>query len=137
MKYLYKRFFASKVKSLQTMEDNAGLEWFSLTSDYGHESSYGPIVHTYIVKEKLKLLDLGSLKIRNKIIKTLGESSIIDPDNMYSGGSGNKKAHNMLKKHFYDTYDGTIINEKTVQDDSLLGPTEVVLWKNYKKLKLV
>ena len=132
---VYKRFYKNKVVSVSEMND---IQWFALTSNYG-EDSYGPIVHTYILKEKPTLLDIGKMAIRKKIedyiIRFEPEfKNISDPDYQYSGGKSNYKYHSILKKYLHKDYDGTIIIDKEVDSEELKGPTELVLWKNFSKL---
>jgi len=63
-----------------------------------------------------------------------------DPDEQYSGGAGNRKYHELVKKYFGDSYDGTVIDEKhlvgndrySVED--LEGPSEMVLWDQHSEL---
>jgi hypothetical protein len=63
-----------------------------------------------------------------------------DPDEQYSGGAGNRKYHELVKKYFGDSYDGTVIDEKhlvgndrySVED--LEGPSEMVLWDRHSEL---
>jgi hypothetical protein len=132
---IYKRFQKNKIINVSDMD---GIQWFSLSSDYGIES-YGPVVHTYTFKEKPKLLDIGKLKNRQEIedyISTFEPDfkEISNPDYQYSGGKSNYKYHFLVKKYFYKEYDGTIIIEDEVDSEELEGPTEIVLWKNFSKL---
>jgi hypothetical protein len=115
-----------------------GIQWFSLSSDYGAES-YGPIVHTYTFKEKPNLLDIGKMKIRQEIEEYISRfepefKDISNPDYQYSGGKSNYKYHSIVKKYFCKEYDGTIIIDDEVDSEELEGPTEIVLWKNFSKL---
>jgi len=136
---IYKRFQKNKVINVSDMND---IQWFSLTTDYGEES-YGPIIHTYIFKEKPKLLDIGKMNIRRDIEKLIIDyepdfKKISDPDYQYSGGKGNYRYHFYVKEYFGKEYDGTIIIESEVDSEDLEGPTEIVLWKNFSNLiKLV
>ena len=61
--------------------------------------------------------------------------NILDPDEQYSRGSGNKEAHQLIKSIIGNYFYGTIIND-SYSDNELKGPTEVVLWKfdNLSKL---
>lgn len=136
---IYKRFQKNKVINVSDMND---IQWFALTTDYGEES-YGPIIHTYIFKEKPKLLDIGKMNIRRDIEKLIIDyepdfKKISDPDYQYSGGKGNYRYHFYVKEYFGKEYDGTIIMESEVDSEDLEGPTEIVLWKNFSNLiKLV
>ncbi len=132
---IYKRFQKNKIVNVSDMD---GIQWFSLSSDYGAES-YGPVVHTYTLKEKPNLLDIGKMKIRQKIEDYISSfepdfKEISNPDYQYSGGKSNYKYHSLVKKYFYKEYDGTIIIEDEVDSEDLEGPTEIVLWKNFSKL---
>jgi hypothetical protein len=63
-----------------------------------------------------------------------------DPHEQYSGGVGNRKYHELVKKYFGDSYDGTVIDEKhlvgnarySVED--LEGASEMVLWDRHSEL---
>jgi hypothetical protein len=132
---IYKRFHKNKVINVSEMND---IQWFSLSTDYGKES-YGPIIHTYIFKEKPQLLDIGKIKnrqnIENIILKYEPEfKKISNPDYQYSGGKSNYKYHSYVKKYFGKDYDGTFIIESDVDSEDLEGPTEIVLWKNFSNL---
>lgn len=134
---LYKRSF-NKI-NINNFENT--LQWFSLEPGYGIES-YGPIVNMYHLDKNTKLLDIGKINNRKLLIKLFNEKypnskldpdEILDPNEQYSGGQGNKKAHQLIKKVIGDKFDGTIINELDVDDPELEGPTEVVLW-NFQNL---
>lgn len=132
---IYKRFHKNKVINVSEMND---IQWFSLSTDYGKES-YGPIIHTYIFKEKPQLLDIGKIKnrqnIENFIVQYEPEfKKISNPDYQYSGGKSNYKYHSYVKKYFGKDYDGTFIIESNVDSEDLEGPTEIVLWKNFSSL---
>ena len=133
--FIYKRFQKNKIINVSEMNDN---QWFALESNYGADS-YGPIVYTYAFKEKPNLIDIGKMKNRKYLEKYIVEfapefEKISDPDNQYSGGSGNYKYHTYVKKYFGQDFDGTIIIEDEVDDEDLEGPTEIVLWKNFSTL---
>jgi hypothetical protein len=134
---LYKRSF-NKI-NINEFEENV---WFSLEPGYGIES-YGPIVNIYHLDKNTKLLDIGKINNRKLLIKLFNEkypdsnldpNEILDPNEQYSGGQGNKIAHQLIKKVVGNKFDGTIINELDVDDPELEGPTEVVLW-NFQNLK--
>lgn len=116
------------------------LSWFSLTPDYG--ICYGPIICTYQTKntKKLKLLNLGRMELRQKLVKKYPElSMLLDPDEQYSGGRANKIIHKKIMQHFHDQFDGTIIRENDlIEKDKydLEGVTEIVLWKFNNIIKL-
>ena len=133
--FIYKRFQKNKVINVSDMSDN---QWFALESNYGADS-YGPIVYTYMFKEKPKLIDIGKIDNRKFIEKHIIQyapefKEISDPDYQYSGGAGNYKYHSYLKKYLGQDFDGTIIIEDEVDDVDLEGPTEIVLWKNFSSL---
>ena len=136
---IYKQFY-NKVTPLYEM---SGLQWFALTKNYG--TSYGDLVQAYEFIQKPKLLDIGNSLIREKIEKIIlpYDSSILiysDPDEQYSGGRSNKIYHELVKKYFGDSFDGTIIDENHLisgekySKEDLEGPSEIVLWKDFSVL---
>lgn len=133
--YLYKQF--DVYRPLDKMK---GLEWFAYVENYGE--SYGNINKKYRVLREPRLLDIGNANVRESIVNHIKQydPSIVflsDPDEQYSGIASNKKYHELVKKYYYDDYDGTSINEEnlvgnnTYHANDLVGPSEVVLWKNY------
>lgn len=135
---LYKRSF-NKI-NINDFENT--FQWFSLEPGYGIES-YGTIVNMYHLYKNTKLLDIGKINNRKLLIKlfnkkypdsNLNPTEILDPNEQYSGGQGNKIAHQLIKKVIGNKFDGTIINELDVDDPELEGATEVVLW-NFQNLK--
>lgn len=135
---LYKRSF-NKI-NINDFENT--FQWYSLEPGYGIDS-YGPIVNMYHLDKKTKLLDIGKIHNRKLIIKLFNKKypnsnldpiEILDPNEQYSGGQSNKKAHELIKSIIGNNFDGTIIEESTVDDTELEGPTEVVLW-NFQNLK--
>jgi hypothetical protein len=97
----------------------------------------------YHLDKKTKLFDIGKINNRKLIIKLFNEKypnsnldpiEILDPNEQYSGGQSNKKAHELIKNIIGNNFDETIIQESTVDDTELEGPTEVVLW-NFQNLK--
>ena len=137
---LYKRSF-NKI-NINDFENT--FQWYSLEPGYGIDS-YGPIVNMYHLDKKTKLLDIGKIHNRKLIIKLFNKKypnsnldpiEILDPNEQYSGGQSNKKAHELIKSIIGNNFDGTIIKESTVDDPELEGPTEVVLWhfQNLKQL---
>jgi hypothetical protein len=136
---IYKQFY----KKIIPLNEMSGLQWFALTKNYG--TSYGDLVQTYEFIQKPKLLDIGNGSIREKIEETIlpYDSSILiysDPDEQYSGGRSNKMYHELLKKYFEDSFDGTIIDENHLESgekfskEDLEGPSEIVLWKDFSLL---
>lgn len=134
---LYKKSFVFK-----DISDFNDFVWFSLQPNYS--DSYGNILSIYYLHDKVKLLDIGKANNRGILLElfkkkypnsNLNPLNILDPDEQYSGGSGNKKAHQLIKNIIGDYFDGTIIND-SYSDNELKGPTEVVLWKfnNLSKL---
>lgn len=100
------------------------LNWFALDSNYGSDDTYGSIKQEFEVIIPLKLYNISSMDAR----KMSGVSELLDPDEMYSGGVGNKTAHKKLLPYLTKMkYDGTYINDAEVTDEDLSGPTEVVL----------
>jgi hypothetical protein len=136
---IYKQFY----KKIIPLNEMSGLQWFALTKNYG--TSYGDLVQTYEFIQKPKLLDIGNGSIREKIEETIlfYDFSILiysDPDEQYSGGRSNKMYHELLKKYFEDSFDGTIIDENHLESgekfskEDLEGPSEIVLWKDFSLL---
>ena len=126
---IYQR--SHKFKNLNEL--NGTLQWFSLEPSYGI-NSYGDMLTLYILKDDAKLLDIGREKNRKLLVKLSKEKhpqidvdEILDPDEQYSGGAGNKKAHSLIKMLIGTYYDGTIIDD-AYSDDHLKGPSEIVLW---------
>lgn len=137
--YLFRRSFTQT--DISNFEGNI---WFSLVPEYGMDT-YGSYVSMYYLHEKSKLLDIGKINNRRLLMKlfkqkfpnsNLDPEEILDPDNQYSGGQGNKIAHNLIKSVIGDYFDGTIINELYVDNAELAGATEVVLW-NFQNLTQV
>ena len=136
---IYKQFY----KRVVPLNEMTGLQWFALTKNYG--TSYGDIVQAYEFIQKPKLLDIGNGFIREKIEETIVpyDSSILiysEPDEQYSGGRSNKIYHELVKKYYFDSFDGTIIDEKHLESDNkyskedMEGPSEIVLWKDFSVL---
>lgn len=128
---IYKKF--KRYKPLDKMK---GLQWFALTNDYGTE--YGGITKKYKFKKEPKLLDIGDGNVRERIEEFIKPHNVniieySDPDEQYSGGTGNKNYHNLVQQYFGEEYDGTIINSNDLKDSSkyskdlLEGATEIVL----------
>lgn len=135
---IYKRSF-NKI-NINDFKDT--LQWFALEPGYGIES-YGSIVNMYHLDKNTKLLDIGKINNRKLLIKLFNEkypnskldpNHILDPNEQYSGGNGNKKAQNLIKSVIGDKFDGTIIEESSVDNAELEGPTEIVLW-NFRFLE--
>lgn len=146
-RYIYKRFLTHKqVKSLADMESSGQMHWFALTSKYGIDS-YGPIVHTYEIKETPRLINVGSNAIRTQLRnkaeagegKPLGKE--FNPDQQWSGGKGNLIFSLLVWKYFHEEYDGTIVvsehpdtgDDHPATDEDNYGATEIVLWKDYTR----
>jgi hypothetical protein len=134
---IYKQFY-----KYVPVNEMTGLQWFALAPAYGKE--YGEIQRVYEFKNGARLLDIGDGRVREMIEKTIddlgGDVSILDPNEQYSGGHGNKRYHELVKKYFGDEYDGTIIDENNLKSgdkytaEDLEGPTEVVIWGNFDEL---
>ena len=135
---IYKKFH--KYKPVKDFKEN---QWFALTNNYGTE--YGDITRSYNLKKKPNLLDIGDADVRIMIedeVKKRDPKSLrtCHPDEQYSGTTGNKKYHNLVKGIFGQEYDGTIINKNNLKSNSkytidyLEGVSEIVIWKDYNDL---
>lgn len=138
-KTVYKKF-----ATYVPLDEMHGIQWFALRGDYGNET-YGDISKKYRFKKAPRLLDIGDAEVRSRIVDTISPMDpkivgLSDPDEQYSGGAGNRKYHELVKKYFGDSYDGTVIDEKhlvgndrySVED--LEGPSEIVLWDQHSEL---
>lgn len=119
------------------MSGSQKVQWFALTAEYG-QASYGPIVHTYVINRIPRLINVGSNEIRNKLRSTAeaGEGKSLtrefSADEQWSGGVGNFVFTDLVRKYFYEEYDGTIVvDDSDATDEDNKGPTEIVLWKNF------
>ena len=138
---LYRRSFR---QASQVTVDTKHPVWFSQIACYGEEDSYGPIVSTYASERSLRLIPLHTMKLRRELSEYIKDNinftlkdkhvrqdkleKLLHPDEQYSGGSSNKRLHNMLKKIFISHgIDGTIIDD-TKADEDCNGVTEIVLW---------
>jgi hypothetical protein len=114
-----------------------GLQWFAMTKHYGG-TVYGEYSAEYELKRPLKLLNLGINKIRSDLIDMIVKNqiatrqeatTILDPNEQYSGSAQNFKAHNLIKQLLINQCDGTFIDKSDgYDDDELSGPSEIVLW---------
>ena len=139
---LYKTVY-KKFATYVPLDEMHGIQWFALRGDYG--TSYGDISKKYRFKKAPRLLDIGDAEVRSRIVDTISPMDprivgLSDPDEQYSGGVGNRKYHELVKKYFGEEYDGTVIDEKhlvgndrySVED--LEGPSEMVLWDQHSEL---
>lgn len=139
---LYKTVY-KKFATYVPLDEMHGIQWFALRGDYG--TSYGDIRKKYRFKKAPRLLDIGDAEVRSRIVDTISPMDpkivgLSDPDEQYSGGASNRKYHELVKKYFGDSYDGTVIDEKhlvgndrySVED--LEGPSEMVLWDQHSEL---
>ena len=128
---IYRRFFKNSIRTLSQMR---GITWFAHDVGYGGDDSYGPIIHSYEVIRKPKLLNLDDKKVLDKIkqkLTKLNKGYLFDPDEIYSGSSGNLKFQTELRKAF-PKYEGTwILNP---DDSEWQGAQEIVLWTNFTKI---
>ena len=138
-KTIYKKF-----ATYVPLDEMHGIQWFALRGDYGNET-YGDISKKYRFKKAPKLLDIGDAEVRSRIVDTISPMDpkivgLSDPDEQYSGGASNRKYHDLVKKYFGDSYDGTVIDEKHLVGNSryskedLEGPSEMVLWDRHSEL---
>ena len=138
--HLYKRFAAGRALSLKAMKEKGGAHWFALDSDYGADS-YGPIVHTYVVKNQPRLINVGSDAIREKVRKVAAKGERrplrkeFSADEQWSGGAGNHVFTNLVRKYFGTEYDGTIVVEgNPATDEENQGATEIALWRRFSEI---
>ena len=135
---IYKKFHKYK-----PINEFHGHQWFALTDSYGTE--YGNITRSYSLKNEPKLLDIGNADVRIMIeneVKKMDPKLLkyCNPDDQYSGTTGNKKYHDIVKNIFGQEYDGTIIDINNLKDNKvysindLEGASEIVIWKNYADL---
>jgi hypothetical protein len=135
--YLYKVARTKKALSPSNMK---GLQWFSLTPDYGGDT-YGTFGAKYTFKQKPKLFNLAA---RRNLIAFIHEhfpdvdTSILSVNYQYSGGRENTAASKLLQKVLQPSgFQGTLIdNADLPDDDDDAGPSEVVLWsvRNLKRV---
>ena len=122
------------------MKEKRDVQWFALESDYGSDS-YGPIVHTYVVKNQPRLINVGSDVIREEVRKRAadGEGRSLRKefraDEQWSGGAGNHVFTNLVRKYFGREYDGTIVVEgNPATDEENEGATEITLWRRFSEI---
>lgn len=138
---IYKRFKMGETRSLDQMGSRGSIEWFALTSDYGVES-YGPIVHSYVIRDRPRLINVGldSVRARLRERAELGEGTRLDfsSNQQWSGGKANFEFCNLVRKYFQDEYDGTIIHSGQpslcATDEENEGATEIVIWKDHSRI---
>jgi hypothetical protein len=123
-KTIYKKF-----ATYVPLDEMHGIQWFALRENYGNET-YGDISKKYRFKKAPRLLDIGDAEVRSMIVDTISPMDpkivgLSDPDEQYSGGVGNRKYHELVKKYFGDSYDGTVIDAKHLV---MRG----ILWKIWK-----
>ena len=123
---IHKRFFKYK-----TVSEMLGHEWFSPVKGYGSDATYGPIIRSYELIQEPLLLDLRKKAVRDGIEFAL--QTKLDPDDIYSGGSGNKEFHKQLYRIYGKIYHGTYIDDPT-DDEDWDGAQEMVLWKGFTEL---
>lgn len=137
--FVYKRFNKGCVLSPSEMSGSQKVQWFALTAEYGQDF-YGPIVHTYVFN-RMPRLNVGSNEVRTKLRSTAeaGEGKSLarefSADEQWSGGAGNFVFTDLVRKYFYEKYDGTIVvDDSDATDEDNKGPTEIVLWKNFSDI---
>lgn len=144
--YLYRRSHPGRSTSLHILgtahgdQSFSGSTWFAFTPAYGSNDTYGPIVTTYKVIKDSVLLNLGSMAAREMLRTAHPQLEVLlDPDEQYAGGSGNKKLHKQLRTLYDGEYAGTYINSDgpTHLHEDLDGPSEIVLWDLFAVLARV
>jgi hypothetical protein len=104
---------------------------------YGSDWTYGPIVTSWHVEERVSLLDISKKSYRVSGLKSyLKEANIpfdldeLSCDNQYSGGNGNKRFHKIIEPLLKEWgLDGTYIHEDDADEDCE-GASEVVIMKS-------
>lgn len=122
------------------MKEKDNVQWFAIESEYGADS-YGPIVHTYVVKKQPHLINVGSDVIREKVRRRAAQGenrpllSEFRADEQWSGGAGNRVFTNLVRKYFGTEYDGTIVVEgNPATDEENEGATEITLWRRFSEI---
>lgn len=133
--YIYCRSFKKLSRSV-LFKRNTGFYWFAMTPGYGSDDTYGPIVTTWKLTRPLQLLNISTMRYRERLIKQYNiPDSILDPDEQYSGGKGNIVAHRALEPILNSNgLDGTYISESEADEDCQ-GASEIVLTR--KALKYI
>lgn len=108
-------------------------QWFALTIGYGSDDTYGPIITTWRLQRRVRLMNISTMNMRKQIVKyarSIGmQLTIADMncDDQYSGGSGNSDFHDKMKPLIdHLGYQGTYINADE-SDEDCEGATEIVL----------
>lgn len=109
------------------LKRRGGFVWFALEPNYG-ANSYGPVLDTWTVRKPIRLLNIGSVQIRQAISSLFGiPFAHLTCDEQYSGGGPNARFHKALAPILRSLgVHGTFISD-TTSDLDCKGPTEVVL----------
>lgn len=124
---LFKRSFR-KIDEAALRASESRWHWFALEPNYGSDDSYGRILSEWEVTSDLQLLNISTVLHRRLLAKVLELDHVtLDCDEQYSGGDGNRRAHEALRPLLQEwALDGTFISE-SLADEACEGPTEVVL----------
>jgi len=132
--YLYRR--SHNKQSLTDLRKHA-ITWFAMQPGYGSDSTYGPIVTSWRVEERVSLLDISKKSYRvNGLNSYLKDANIpfslddLSCDYQYSGGDRNKRFHKIIEPLLAEWgLDGTYIHEDD-SDEDCEGASEVVIRKS-------
>ena len=126
--YLYCRSFDKLSRRAMMDRADKSFFWFALEPAYGSDDTYGPVVTTWRIRGELRLLDLSTLSHRSAISSRFGlPPDALDPDEQYSGGGANLRAHTLLLPALDELrLHGTYISDADA-DEACAGPSEVVL----------
>jgi len=115
------------------------LVWFALTSG---RTAYGPIVATYRLRKRPRLIDIGRSEARDLIAQLavaerhateLYVRRVFNPDYQWSGGAANADTTAVMRSVLEPLgYDGTWIDANA--DEALQGAEELVLWRRFAQL---
>lgn len=119
------------------MQRNDRPVWFALDTE---RSTYGPIVSTYELRRRPRLIDIGRSAARDAIAQLAAQrydanylQRIFDPDYQWSGGRANSETTDVMRSVLEPLgYDGTYIDDDA--DEPLQGAEELVLWRRFTRL---
>ena len=115
----------------EDLKKRKSIEWFRPPGFEG-EDGYGEYEGRFQSKITLKLLNLGNVNTRMRLVQSKVLSwNDLDPDYQYSGSEANYIVHKkLMDAPQLCNYHGTFIDDKYTDDEDLLGPSEIVLFSN-------